>query len=222
MTTPISERVDARRRELGLSVSELAAAASLHPATVHRLLSGGTNPRPITLRRLAAALLIPLEELTDQIEMRSLTTSYPAGHPVERLLLRQLDLVTTPYLISATESALAAMLDVYMGLGSQPKRDLWKPLATRTRDHLTRGQCVTLIEEQFRRIPRLLQRTAARAAISAISALLRRSGEPPTKDVYQAAGSRAIHPIPTLRDPRRTRPPWPRTERRRRPRPALE
>jgi transcriptional regulator with XRE-family HTH domain len=200
--------------ELGLSIPELAAAASLHPATVHRLIHGQTEARPATLRRLAAALLIPIEELTDQIELDSLTTSYAAGHPIENLLRHQLDLVPPAYLIAATEAALAAMMDVQMGLGSTPPRDLWEPLAMRQASDLTGTDCRSLLVEQFQRIPRLVQRTAARAAISAISSLLRRSGEPPAKVLYRAGGHRVIHPLPTMRDPRRPAPPWPRTERR--------
>ncbi len=52
----LGERLRRARERLGLSQRDLAAAAGVGAATVTRLELGQTHPRPVTVRRLAAAL----------------------------------------------------------------------------------------------------------------------------------------------------------------------
>ncbi|MDP9366883.1 MAG: helix-turn-helix domain-containing protein [Chloroflexota bacterium] len=50
------ERLRRARERVGLGQRDLAAAAGIGVATVARLEVGQTHPRPVTVRRLAAAL----------------------------------------------------------------------------------------------------------------------------------------------------------------------
>lgn len=56
------------RLERGLSQEELAHRASLHPTWISHLESGRENPAWGTVRRLAAALDLPLDTLAARAE----------------------------------------------------------------------------------------------------------------------------------------------------------
>ena len=58
------------RLERGLSQEELAHRASLHPTWISHLESGRENPAWGTVRRLAAALDVPLAVLAERAEGR--------------------------------------------------------------------------------------------------------------------------------------------------------
>ncbi|MEJ7784756.1 MAG: helix-turn-helix transcriptional regulator [Solirubrobacteraceae bacterium] len=58
----------ALRLERGLSQEELAHRASLHPTWISHLESGRENPAWGTVRRLAAALEVPLSTLAERAE----------------------------------------------------------------------------------------------------------------------------------------------------------
>jgi transcriptional regulator with XRE-family HTH domain len=66
MTEPIGERIHRLRRERLLSASELAQMAGISRTTLHNIESGQTQtePRPRTLRKIAAALEVKPIDLT--------------------------------------------------------------------------------------------------------------------------------------------------------------
>jgi transcriptional regulator with XRE-family HTH domain len=61
----IGKRVTEGRVKLGMSQEFLASESLLSLRTIQRIESGKTSPRGDTLKRLAAALKIPVEELLD-------------------------------------------------------------------------------------------------------------------------------------------------------------
>src|SRR5574338_654738 len=61
----IGKRVSAERVRLGMSQEELAGESLLSLRTIQRIESGETSPRGDTLKRLAGALKVPVEELID-------------------------------------------------------------------------------------------------------------------------------------------------------------
>jgi transcriptional regulator with XRE-family HTH domain len=61
----ISKRVIAERVRLGMSQEELAGESLLSLRTIQRIESGQTSPRGDTLKRLAGALKVPVEELIE-------------------------------------------------------------------------------------------------------------------------------------------------------------
>jgi transcriptional regulator with XRE-family HTH domain len=64
----LGEFVSAKRAELGKSLSELAAASGLPKATVSRVETGRTpDPRGSTLRALARALHVGVDELVSRV-----------------------------------------------------------------------------------------------------------------------------------------------------------
>lgn len=56
------------RVERGLSQEELAHGAGLHPTWISHLESGRENPAWATVRKLAAALQVPLSALAERAE----------------------------------------------------------------------------------------------------------------------------------------------------------
>jgi len=61
----IGKRVAEERVRLGMSQEDLASESLLSLRTIQRIESGQTSPRGDTLKRLAAALKVPVEELID-------------------------------------------------------------------------------------------------------------------------------------------------------------
>lgn len=61
----IGRRVIEERTRLGMSQEELAGESLLSLRTIQRIESGQTSPRGDTLKRLATALKVPVEELID-------------------------------------------------------------------------------------------------------------------------------------------------------------
>ncbi|MCK6583727.1 MAG: helix-turn-helix domain-containing protein, partial [Anaerolineales bacterium] len=61
----IGKRVMEERVRLGMSQEDLAGASLLSLRTIQRIESGQTSPRGDTLKRLAGALKVPMEELID-------------------------------------------------------------------------------------------------------------------------------------------------------------
>lgn len=61
----IGKRVMEERVRLGMSQEDLAGESLLSLRTIQRIESGQTSPRGDTLKRLAAALKVPVEELID-------------------------------------------------------------------------------------------------------------------------------------------------------------
>lgn len=61
----IGKRVMEERIRLGMSQEELAGESLLSLRTIQRIESGQTSPRGDTLKRLAAALKVPVEDLVD-------------------------------------------------------------------------------------------------------------------------------------------------------------
>ena len=53
------------RKRSGFSMRSLALAAGVNAATIHRLEEGTHAGRPDTLRRIAAALDVPITAITD-------------------------------------------------------------------------------------------------------------------------------------------------------------
>ncbi|MCH7578516.1 MAG: helix-turn-helix transcriptional regulator [Chloroflexi bacterium] len=62
-----NERLREWRRRRALSQRELAGLAGVQPVTVARLETGSQQPRPRTIRRLAKALDITVDELQGPI-----------------------------------------------------------------------------------------------------------------------------------------------------------
>ena len=61
----IGKRVIEERVRLGMSQEDLAGESLLSLRTIQRIESGQTSPRGDTLKRLAGALKVPIEELID-------------------------------------------------------------------------------------------------------------------------------------------------------------
>lgn len=61
----IGKRVTEERVRLGMSQEDLAGASLLSLRTIQRIEGGQTSPRGDTLKRLAGALKVPVEELID-------------------------------------------------------------------------------------------------------------------------------------------------------------
>ena len=61
----IGKRVTEARVRLGMSQEDLASESLLSLRTIQRIESGQTSPRGDTLKRLATALKVPVEELID-------------------------------------------------------------------------------------------------------------------------------------------------------------
>lgn len=61
----LAKRVIEERNRRGMSQEELAAESQLSLRTIQRIESGETSPRGDTLKRLAAALKVPVEDLVD-------------------------------------------------------------------------------------------------------------------------------------------------------------
>ena len=62
----LGKRVAEERVKRGMSQEDLAAEALLSLRTIQRIESGQTSPRGDTLKRLAAALKVPVEDLMDR------------------------------------------------------------------------------------------------------------------------------------------------------------
>lgn len=79
--TDLSQALAARRKQLGLSQSELGRRAGLTPSQVSRIESGAATPKLASLEALAGALeaalvLAPLDRLT---EIRRIAGTPPAA-----------------------------------------------------------------------------------------------------------------------------------------------
>jgi transcriptional regulator with XRE-family HTH domain len=94
----VGERLRAARRERGLSVGGLAAAAGVGKGSLSEIENGTRNPTLGTLQSLAGALGVPLATLLAErtgatvaspgIEARLLDVSHDGGHVVEVYRLR--------------------------------------------------------------------------------------------------------------------------------------
>jgi transcriptional regulator with XRE-family HTH domain len=94
----VGERLRAARREHGLSVGALAAAARIGKGTLSEIENGTRNPTLGTLYALAGALGVPLAALlagrtgariaSPGVEARLLDVSHDGGHAVEVYRLR--------------------------------------------------------------------------------------------------------------------------------------
>ncbi|QHZ45555.1 helix-turn-helix transcriptional regulator [Bacillus sp. NSP9.1] len=66
MKTTFGEQLKELREQRGLSVNQLAMYAGVSAATISRIENGHRGvPKPATIRKLAAALKIPYEQLMD-------------------------------------------------------------------------------------------------------------------------------------------------------------
>ena len=65
MALKIARALRARRLEIDVSASELAAAVNVWPGTVHRIEAGGQVPSLTLLCALAAALQMPVAALVE-------------------------------------------------------------------------------------------------------------------------------------------------------------
>lgn len=115
----IGLRVRQHRKEAGLTVSELAAAAEISPGMLSKIENGQISPSLNTLQTLAQALNIPIALLFSMFEQRRDCSYVRAGEGViirrrgtkvghqYQLLGHSLggDVVVEPYLITLTEDA---------------------------------------------------------------------------------------------------------------------
>lgn len=115
----IGLRVRQHRKEAGLTVSELAAAAEISPGMLSKMENGQISPSLNTLQTLAQALNIPIALLFSMFEQRRDCSYVRAGEGViirrrgtkvghqYQLLGHSLggDVVVEPYLITLTEDA---------------------------------------------------------------------------------------------------------------------
>ena len=200
----VGRLIDEHRQRRELSLTELAGGARMHRTTLYRIIRGATAPRLGTLRSIARALQIPLVTLTEQIEISSLEDRLPEDNAVERLLLRHFSGVPKSLREQAAYIAITAMVDVHMGLGERPDRHVLKRLAKHSaRSKMTKRQLDDLLVEQVRRLPRLLQRLAAREAIVSMIDLELRERRTPSPAVYRVIGHRQLRP----RSERKEKPP---------------
>jgi transcriptional regulator with XRE-family HTH domain len=82
--TALGNRIRERRRELGLSLNHLAAAAGLHKSFLSRLESGAVRqPATDSLRRITQALELPETELYGLLDRRA-RDQLPALQPYLR------------------------------------------------------------------------------------------------------------------------------------------
>lgn len=115
----IGLRVRQHRKDAGLTVSELAAAADISPGMLSKIENGQISPSLNTLQTLAQALNIPIALLFSSFEQRRDCSYVKAGEGVVirrrgtkvghqyQLLGHSLggDVVVEPYLITLTEDA---------------------------------------------------------------------------------------------------------------------
>lgn len=66
-TKDLGARLQARRDEMGLSGTQMAKRAGISPTTYYGIENGKTEPRGATLRRLARAFGVSVEELLTEV-----------------------------------------------------------------------------------------------------------------------------------------------------------
>ena len=112
-------QVRARRRQLDLSVADLAGAAGISPGMMSKIENGQISPSLTTIQALAGALQTPISQLFASAEERQDCSYVPAGQGVKidrrgtkagheyQLLGHVLrgDLALEPYLITLREDA---------------------------------------------------------------------------------------------------------------------
>lgn len=115
----IGSQVRRYRKQLGLTVTELAERAELSPGMLSKIENGNISPSLATLRSLSLALNVPVTALFRQFEEQRDATFVRAGHglPIERRGTRaghqyQLlghsihsDVSVEPYLITLEEDS---------------------------------------------------------------------------------------------------------------------
>ena len=62
----MSEKIKKLRQQQALSLSDLAKLTKLSRVTINRIENGKQNPMPRTIRRLAKALGVSVQELTSE------------------------------------------------------------------------------------------------------------------------------------------------------------
>jgi len=62
----MSEKIKKLRQQQALSLSDLAELTKLSRVTINRIENGKQNPMPRTIRRLAKALGVSVQELTSE------------------------------------------------------------------------------------------------------------------------------------------------------------
>ena len=62
----MSEKIKELRQQQALSLSDLAKLTKLSRVTINRIENGKQNPMPRTIRRLAKALRVSVQELTSE------------------------------------------------------------------------------------------------------------------------------------------------------------
>mgnify|MGYP002413501184 CR=1 FL=1 len=77
----VNDLIRAARRRAGLKQHELARLAGLHPVTLCRYETGHREPDLAALRRLAAALGIPLSSLIPDLSSSSVPAMVTSANP---------------------------------------------------------------------------------------------------------------------------------------------
>lgn len=196
----IATRLEQARKDLGVTIGQLAIACRVHPATLHRILTGKTaNPRGSTIRALARVLRIPLEELTDQIEHPALTESYEVGHKLERVLSSHFYALEPDVRGAAAYAAVVALFDVGQETGRHRDMAHLQSVTRAARSRSGRdARLVAALISQFRDLPRLLQRRGAREAVRAMIDVQLRAGFDPTTDLLAAGKAKELRILPPL------------------------
>lgn len=137
-------RLRARREELGFSQEALARAIGTETSTVRRWESGSTSPQPLLRRRLAKALDVSPESLTEllQDEDPRPEPQGRGGDMKRRTFLAGIPLlatVLTPNSLGAMEIEVTQLWSFYQGSRYQPVVDRMPVLLAQLHAHLISG-----------------------------------------------------------------------------------
>ncbi len=126
------EQIKKKMRELGISEAQLAAAVDTARSTISRLLrkTHKKQPRISTLKKVAAALQIPLEQLLGARQLELDAAWDPSAGPAfERAMVEQFQAVPRHLKADAAREAVSAMVSVMLKSGKRPSPQLYSHLA---------------------------------------------------------------------------------------------
>lgn len=83
MKSPIGATITKRRKERGLTKTELAHKANLSRASITKYENGTRNPKLPAARKIADALKIPVYEILNEHEREMMTVCDPESSPYQ-------------------------------------------------------------------------------------------------------------------------------------------
>src|SRR6476661_8517040 len=84
--TRLGERVKAARLAQGMTMAELATVCGLTKGFISQMESGASSPSLKTLRKIGAALKVPVSSLLDRADSRNLVAHVPTETPRPTIL----------------------------------------------------------------------------------------------------------------------------------------